>query len=160
MPQFDVATYSSQIFWLVVVFGVIYYIMSKIIVPSAERIFTTRNDFLAEYVESANSLAEHTAKLNADREQALKQIKYAVEQIKQECIQQSETLLAEKQKILVRESQQQAALASEELIQISESFKQTKDDLCKSLAALVIMKLIQQSPRDLQLLNQCYKKIR
>ena len=37
MPQFNFATFTGQIFWLIICFGILYYCISRIIIP---RIFS------------------------------------------------------------------------------------------------------------------------
>jgi F-type H+-transporting ATPase subunit b len=41
-PPFDPTWYASTIFWLLVVFGIVYYLMSKIALPRVESILETR----------------------------------------------------------------------------------------------------------------------
>ena len=39
MPQFDIASFPSQIFWLVVTFGILYFVMSKLVLPRVGDVF-------------------------------------------------------------------------------------------------------------------------
>ena len=42
MPQLEITTYPSQIFWLVVSFLILYLIMSKIIIPKIASVIKSR----------------------------------------------------------------------------------------------------------------------
>ena len=41
-PPFDASTFAGQIFWLVITFGFLYYLMSKIALPRVSEILETR----------------------------------------------------------------------------------------------------------------------
>jgi F-type H+-transporting ATPase subunit b len=43
-PPFDPATFGSQIFWLIVCFGALYFLMSRVAVPRLGAILYDRND--------------------------------------------------------------------------------------------------------------------
>ncbi len=44
MPQFDFSTFSSQIFWLLICFGIFYFCVSKIIIPRIASILDIRDN--------------------------------------------------------------------------------------------------------------------
>ena len=43
MPQLDLSTYSSQIFWLVICFSILYFVLSSFILPKIKKIIEDRN---------------------------------------------------------------------------------------------------------------------
>lgn len=53
MPQFDLTTYSSQIFWLSICFALLYICVSKIILPRIATIIKERTDS----IQSNNTIA-------------------------------------------------------------------------------------------------------
>lgn len=42
MPQFDIATFSEQIFWLFVIFAILYFLMSRIALPKVGEVLERR----------------------------------------------------------------------------------------------------------------------
>jgi F-type H+-transporting ATPase subunit b len=60
-PPFDSSTFASQIFWLILTFGFLYWFMSKVIVPRIGSILETRQDRIAQDLDRA-----HELKIEAD----------------------------------------------------------------------------------------------
>ncbi len=71
MPQLDISTFTSQLFWLCVCFFSMLFIMSKIIVPKIADIMDQRQRKIDGYLNKA-----HTLKLEA--EEALKKYQDAL----------------------------------------------------------------------------------
>ena len=63
MPQFDVSSFSSQLFWLAIVFAILYFIVSKFIAPKAESILTARNRYIEDDINYAE-VYKKEAKMN------------------------------------------------------------------------------------------------
>ncbi|MFK7866128.1 MAG: hypothetical protein AB8B77_01655 [Alphaproteobacteria bacterium] len=81
MPQFDqIESFAGQIFWLIVFFGLIYFLMSKIVLPRIAEILEARGkriemdliDARRQQEEAEMLLAEVSTKLDAAREDARK----------------------------------------------------------------------------------------
>lgn len=73
LPQMDISTFPSQLFWLVVTFLILYVFMSKYVIPSLRTTIEERKDKIlgdineAEAVnnQASSSLKEYDDKLNA-----------------------------------------------------------------------------------------------
>ncbi len=70
-PPFDSATYGSQILWLVITFGLLYYLMSKVALPRIANILEVRRDRIASDLGEAESLKKETDEAIASYEQSL-----------------------------------------------------------------------------------------
>jgi F-type H+-transporting ATPase subunit b len=70
-PPFDPATFGSQIFWLIVCFGALYLLMSRVALPRIGAILEDRNDRVARDLADAGKLKESTDAAIAAYEQAL-----------------------------------------------------------------------------------------
>ncbi len=53
LPQLDVSTFPSQIFWLVVTFGALYLIMSRMVLPRLGAAIEERRDRIADDLDRA-----------------------------------------------------------------------------------------------------------
>jgi len=53
LPQMDVSTFPSQIFWLAVTFGALYWVMSSIILPRLGGAIEERRDRIADDLDQA-----------------------------------------------------------------------------------------------------------
>ena len=57
-PPFDPATFTSTIFWLVVTFGALYLIMSRVALPRVKTILKTRSAQIQDDLTAARSMRE------------------------------------------------------------------------------------------------------
>lgn len=64
MPQLDIATFPSQLFWLAITFTALYVLMSRIALPKMVEILDARQKHIEEDLERA-------ASLNAEADSAL-----------------------------------------------------------------------------------------
>jgi F-type H+-transporting ATPase subunit b len=56
MPQLDVTTFASQIFWLIVAFSVLYYLLTEKALPRVAEILEARQDRIAADLDEAQRL--------------------------------------------------------------------------------------------------------
>jgi len=65
MPQLDVSTFSSQLFWLILSFSLLYLLLSKLCLPSLNKILEERDSKISDALKRA-----HQAKTEAERVKA------------------------------------------------------------------------------------------
>jgi len=53
MPQLDLSTFPSQIFWLAVFFVVLYLLMAKLAIPKIERVIDERRNRVENDLDKA-----------------------------------------------------------------------------------------------------------
>ncbi|MEM6381196.1 MAG: F0F1 ATP synthase subunit B [Pseudomonadota bacterium] len=70
-PPFDTSTYASQLFWLVIAFGLTYYVISKIAGPRISGILEDRHDRIASDLAEAERLKSETQSAMESYESAL-----------------------------------------------------------------------------------------
>ena len=68
LPQLDISTWPSQIFWLVVIFGVGYLIMAKMVTPKIGNVLEERRARLDDNLGKAREASAEAAKIRADYE--------------------------------------------------------------------------------------------
>jgi F-type H+-transporting ATPase subunit b len=71
LPQLNVTTFSPQIFWLVVTFAMLYFVLSKVLLPRIGEVIEERADRITRDIEAAQRLKSDTDKALADYEKAL-----------------------------------------------------------------------------------------
>ncbi|HJU76739.1 MAG TPA: hypothetical protein VJ597_02270 [Sphingomicrobium sp.] len=71
MPQFNPEFYPSQLFWLVISFGLLYLILSRVALPRIGEVIEERRDRIQRDLDSAERLKADTEKALADYEKAL-----------------------------------------------------------------------------------------
>lgn len=71
LPQLNVSTYPSQIFWLLVMFGVLYVSFSKAILPTIGSVVNARESLIKGDLEDAQSLKDQAAAIQQAYEKNL-----------------------------------------------------------------------------------------
>lgn len=71
LPQLDIQTYPSQIFWLVVTFIVLYVLVSKVAVPRISEVLGEREERIAGDLDKAETLKREAEQVRAEYEKAL-----------------------------------------------------------------------------------------
>ncbi len=71
LPQLDIATWPSQLFWLVVLFGAGYLVMAKIVTPRIGAVLEERRQTVDDDLEKARAASADAAKIRADYESDL-----------------------------------------------------------------------------------------
>ncbi len=71
MPQFDPSTWTSQIFWLVVTFCLLYVLMARIILPRMSGILDEREKQVSTNLKKAEQLKQDAEKVLADYEHTM-----------------------------------------------------------------------------------------
>lgn len=93
MPQLDVSTFASQIFWLIICFGTLYYLLSRKALPRVAEILEARQDRIAADLDEAQRLRVEAEAALAEYEEALAKVQA-----------EAQALLAESQARLQAES--------------------------------------------------------
>jgi len=71
MPQFAFDTFTGQIFWLVLTFGIMYFVLSRFILPKIGQGITDRGDRIADDLDEASRMQQQATQAQADYERAL-----------------------------------------------------------------------------------------
>ncbi|HEX5080211.1 MAG TPA: hypothetical protein VFV80_13750 [Geminicoccaceae bacterium] len=98
MPQIEVSTFASQIFWLIVCFATLYYLLSRKALPRVAEILEARQDRIAADLDEAQ-------RLRVEAEAALAEYEAAVAKAQAE----AQALLAESQARLQAEAARRQA---------------------------------------------------
>lgn len=111
MPQLEqVSTFVSQIFWLVVTFGALYFIMWKIAIPQVANVLRDRQERIDDDLEKAEALRNEAESVLEAYEKTVAEGRAQAQSIIREAADQNDKLAAERQAAL---SEQLAQKASE-----------------------------------------------
>ena len=74
MPQLEITTYPSQIFWLVISFLLLYLIMSRIIIPRISSVIKSRESEIKNNIHISEQMYKDTEIINNEYEETKKNI--------------------------------------------------------------------------------------
>ena len=71
LPQLDLATYSSQVFWLTVSFVVLYFLVAKLAMPRIAEVLEERQERIEDDLDKAETLKKEAYQVRIEYEKAL-----------------------------------------------------------------------------------------
>ena len=157
MPQFDVSSFGTQLFWLTLAFGILYIVISKIIAPKAESIIINRNRYLEENITASERDSALAESLRKEKEMKLREFNLEIEKFRKEAIDSLDAHFANKDSELVESLSKKTKESFLEFQKYLASFHEQENKSCVDLAAFIIEK-ITDKPTDLELLQKIYRK--
>lgn len=123
MPQLDPTWFASQLFWLFVTFVLLYFVLSKLVLPPLMDIIALRKDTIASDLDAAQSLQKQAEDAKAQYERALAEARERSQAVMNEAMQahkqQSEAAFKEmdaKITAKISEAEQRIGAKKQELI--------------------------------------------
>lgn len=71
LPQLDPSNFSSQIFWLLVAFGIMYFVFSRRILPEMSSVIESRHEHIQSDLDTAEELKREAEEVQAAYEKIL-----------------------------------------------------------------------------------------
>ncbi|MCC8407171.1 MAG: ATP F0F1 synthase subunit B' [Rickettsia endosymbiont of Sceptobius lativentris] len=138
MPQFDIATYYSQIFWLIITFGLLYIFVYKFITPKAEEIFNNRQTNIQDNITQADTLTQEVEKLNKYYNEEIDKTNTEIDRLKKDSL-ESEFLI--KKKNLEQDLKNSINQNIEDINLAAKQFRTNKSEAIIKLAVNIIEKI-------------------
>jgi F-type H+-transporting ATPase subunit b len=157
MPQFDVSSFSSQLFWLAIVFAILYFIVSKFIAPKAESILTARNRCIEDDINYAEVYKKEAKMLDIEKHEKLTEVNIRVEEMQQQAIKLLESHFAKQKEDISKTLDHKREISSDEIAKYVNKFRGDESDACLRLAAFIIEK-ITDKPTDIKRLREIYSR--
>ena len=141
MPQFDIATYYSQIFWLIVTFGLLYIFVYKFITPKAEEIFNNRQTNIQDNITQADTLTQEIEKLNKYYNEEIDKTNTEIDRLKKEKIDSLESEFLIKKKNLEQDLKNSISQNIEDINLAAKQFRTNKSEAIIKLTVNIIEKI-------------------
>lgn len=141
MPQFDIATYYSQIFWLIVTFGLLYIFVYKFITPKAEEIFNNRQTNIQDNITQADTLTQEVEKLNKYYNEEIDKTNTEINRLKKEKIDSLESEFLIKKKNLEQDLKNSINQNIEDINLAAKQFRTNKSEAIIKLAVNIVEKI-------------------
>jgi F-type H+-transporting ATPase subunit b len=98
MPQLDLSTFPSQIFWLAVFFVVLYLLMAKLAIPRIERVIDERRNRVENDLDKAGQMKSEAEAVIAAYEKALADARHQAQLTMKETSDRLAGIAAERQR--------------------------------------------------------------
>jgi len=115
LPQLDPSTYPQQIVWLAVSFGVLYWLLSRRILPRVSEVLEERRLRISEDLEKAQSLRDESQSVMAQYEKAMEDARNDAMRVVSEVQAESARVAAEQQSAFLAESAAKVRAAEERI---------------------------------------------
>ena len=157
MPQFDVSSFSSQLFWLAITFTALYFIVSRFIAPKAESILTARNRCMEEDISYASDYKQKAETLEIEKKEKLTEVNARVEDLQQRAMSILESHFSKQREELAATLDHKKQTALAEIDQYVDKFHTDEPDSCVSLASFIVQK-VTNKPANLKLLKEIHSR--
>lgn len=82
-PPFDSATFPSQLLWLAITFGLLYYVMARKALPAIGAVIKQRRDRIAKDIDDATAMQQKADAASAAHEKALAEARAQAQRVAQ-----------------------------------------------------------------------------
>jgi F-type H+-transporting ATPase subunit b len=141
MPQLDVATFPSQLFWLAICFCALYALCSFLAIPRIARVLDVRQATLEEKLNKASTYREEAETLLADYEAALARARVESQARSQAAARARSSELAHRQKDFLDKRNDRLHLAEQDLYRARLDAGADTKVLAVEMAQLILEKL-------------------
>ena len=141
-PPFDPSTYPSQLLWLAITFGLLYYLMSKVALPRISDILEVRRDRIADDIAEAERLKRETDDAIATYEQALAEAKSKAHAIAHDTRKSIGTEIEEKRKAIDAENAEKMAEAEKRIDATRETALENVSEIAVDATQAIVKQLI------------------
>ena len=142
MPQLDPTYWSSQAFWLVLIFAILYISISKFYLPKIKNNLDNRENKIKEDLENASKFKEQS-------EAKLKEYKIILENAKKEVIKihfESKNILDKdinsKKKAIEKEIEKEISKATKEIIEFKKNSLSSIQKISENIVSDIIEKIL------------------
>jgi len=141
-PPFDASTYPSQLFWLALTFGFLFWFMSKIIVPRIGGILEMRQDRIAQDLDKAHELKSEADEAIAAYEQELAEAKASANEIGNKARDAAKTAAETERQKIEKKLGEQLAEAEKRIADIRDKAMADLGEIATETTQAVVSQLI------------------
>ena len=141
LPQLDIATWPSQLFWLVVLFGAGYLVMAKIVTPRIGAVLEERRQTVNGDLEKARNASAEAAKIRADYESDLENARSAASEFAKRAVAEAANEADDADAKIAKKLANKAAKAEIKLAEAKKSAMANLNDVAAEAAMAAVASL-------------------
>ena len=148
LPQLDLSTYPSQIFWLAITFATLYAVMSTMVLPRLGGAIEERRDRIADDYDQAAEFRRQAQEAEAAYNKALADARAKAQGIAAETRSVVEAEIAEVQSDAAAKIEASLAVAEERIDRMKSEASAKVRDAARDVTKAVVSALIDETPAD------------
>lgn len=141
MPQLDVSTFFSQVFWFLIFFSSLFFVVSCLFLPKLDEIISTRSKEVLDSFNSSVRLLRLTEEQISKYNAALNQARVQVKKIIDNAFAQVEEMRANVKNILEQEDRKVSKLVEERVENFKSEYASELKRMATSIALIYYTKL-------------------
>jgi len=142
MPQLDLSTFPTQLFWLIVSFGLLYLILWRFVLPQVGEVRTSRQIKIGSDLDRAEELKREAESIQAAYEKALAEATAEAQSVHRETAQAIAAERQAKQATLTGELSNEAAKAERRIEGEKQAAMQQLGDVAAGLVQASVERLV------------------
>lgn len=140
-PPFDTHTFAGQIFWLIIFFGLLYWLMSKIALPRVAGTLQAREDKIAGDLAAAQAVRDQAEGSRAAYEKTLADAKGRSQAMAQEANARAAAESDARRKTLTAELDARLAQSEKQIADMRARAMANVDDIARDAAQMIVRQL-------------------
>ncbi len=146
MPQLDPAYWPSQAFWLIVIFSLIYILISKIFIPKIKSNLDLREDKIRKDLEEAKMLKEESEKKLKKYNSLIETGKIEVKKIISDGREKLNNDIQQKRREIEEEIEKETKNAEKEIINFKKNSINKISSISEEIASNLVKDIFGESP--------------
>jgi len=148
LPQLDISTWTSQIFWLVLTFAVLYFALSRFILPNLRDTIGNRTDRIADDLDSASRMKLEAEEAEKAYEQSLRDARAKASNVAESTRQSLDAEIQTELDAADAEADRESQLAETRIREIKQAALSNIDAVASDVAGALITKLTGKTVTD------------
>ena len=142
MPQLNPEFWVSQIFWLIITFGILYVVLSKLILPKISANLETRKSQILENIEAAEKQRENSEEKLKEYEEIVSKSKMEAKNIFNQAREKALKDISAKKDVLDKQIDDEIGKAEQEIKELQKSAPDKINKIAIETSSELIQKLI------------------
>ncbi len=148
LPQLDISTWTSQIFWLVLTFAVLYFALSRFILPNLRDTIGNRTDRIADDLDSASRMKLEAEEAEKAYEQSLRDARAKASNVAESTRQSLDAEIQTELDAADAEADRESQLAETRIREIKQAALSNIDAVASDVAGALVTKLTGKTVTD------------
>tara|TARA_X000000368_G_scaffold128291_1_gene100836 strand:- start:388 stop:984 length:597 start_codon:yes stop_codon:yes gene_type:complete len=137
MPQLDVTTYPSLIFWLVLTFGFTYIVLKYYVTPRMSEILNHRKEKIDNDLFEAKKARESAEENKSNQDKSISEAKQKAMEIVREAVEKTKEELLEAENLVKDKLSKKLAVAEKNILVTKNESLKNVDKLSSEIAVLI-----------------------